>query len=470
MKVSLRIKYLMSYCVIIVSLLIIMNTYAHSLMYNTIVEQTETNMYNEADMIANSYLTNTYLVESSYPSLRKLFASIEYMTNARAFITNANGKILIDSHIKMSLEGKNINNYDPSFLDYQSIGRTNINGLLDEDSIAVIYPIVASMETNAYIVLVSSHDGIEQKVTQYIDNIIICLFILSVIVLIILFALYLESVLPLKSMTKAAKEYSSGHFDYPMVEVPGHDYAELAASIRYLADKMRDMNDYQKKFIANVSHDFRSPLTSIKGYTTAMADGTIPPEMQGKYLDIILFETERLTKLTSNLLELSQFENNGIPMEISTFDINNEIKRCSATFEQRCTDKHISLELTFDSKELYVDADLSKLEQVIQNLLDNAIKFSNNDSIIEIHTTQKGNKIFVSVKDHGIGIPKDSINKVWDRFYKTDLSRGKDKKGTGLGLSITREIIESHGENINVISTEGVGTEFIFTLPAHEEN
>ncbi len=470
MKVSLRIKYLLSYCVIIVSLLIIMNTYAHSLMYDTIVDQTETNMYNEADMIASSYLTNTYLVESSYPSLRKLFASVEYMTNARAFITNANGKILIDSHTKKSLEGKNINNYDSSFLDYQSIGRTNINGLLDEDSIAVIYPIVASMETNAYIVLVSSHDGIEQKVTQYIDNIIICLFILSAIVLIILLALYLESVLPLKAMTKAAKEYSSGHFDYPMVEIPGHDYAELAASIRYLADKMRDMNDYQKKFIANVSHDFRSPLTSIKGYTTAMADGTIPPEMQGKYLDIILFETERLTKLTSNLLELSQFENNGIPMEISTFDINNEIKRCSATFEQRCTDKHISLELTFDSKELYVDADLSKIEQVIQNLLDNAIKFSNNDSIIEIHTTQKGNKIFVSVKDHGIGIPKDSINKVWDRFYKTDLSRGKDKKGTGLGLSITREIIESHGENINVISTEGVGTEFIFTLPAHEEN
>ena len=97
-------------------------------------------------------------------------------------------------------------------------------------------------------------------------------------------------------------------------------------------------------------------------------------------------------------------------------------------------------------------ADISKIEQVIQNLLDNAIKFSNQSSTIEIHTSKNNHKVFVSVKDHGIGIPKDSINKVWDRFYKSDLSRGKDKKGTGLGLSITKEIIESHGENINVIS------------------
>ena len=229
---------------------------------------------------------------------------------------------------------------------------------------------------------------------------------------------------------------------------------------------MSDMNDYQRKFIANVSHDFRSPLTSIKGYTQAMLDGTIPPEMQNKYLDIILFETERLTKLTSSLLTLNQFENGGIPIDISVFDINYEIKRCSETFEQRCTDKQISIELTFDTKKLMVKADISKIEQVIQNLLDNAIKFSYNNSVIEIRTTERNRKIFVSIKDHGIGIPKDSINKVWDRFYKTDLSRGKDKKGTGLGLSITKEIIEAHGENINVISTEGAGTEFIFSLPS----
>jgi signal transduction histidine kinase len=107
---------------------------------------------------------------------------------------------------------------------------------------------------------------------------------------------------------------------------------------------------------------------------------------------------------------------------------------------------------------------MSKIQQVLYNLIDNAIKFSHNNSKIKVSTEEKGDKLFVSVKDYGIGIPKDSIKKIWERFYKTDASRGKDKKGTGLGLSITKEIIQAHNENINVISTEGVGTEFIFSL------
>ena len=112
---------------------------------------------------------------------------------------------------------------------------------------------------------------------------------------------------------------------------------------------------------------------------------------------------------------------------------------------------------------------MTKIQQVVYNLIDNAIKFSHHDSFISVETTLKNDKVFVSVKDHGIGIPKDSIGKIWERFYKTDLSRGKDKKGTGLGLAIVKEIIQAHGENINVISTEGVGTEFIFTLSIPKE-
>ena len=119
---------------------------------------------------------------------------------------------------------------------------------------------------------------------------------------------------------------------------------------------------------------------------------------------------------------------------------------------------------------MYVTADMSKIQQVLYNLIDNAIKFSHNNSVIKVETTEKKNKIFVSVKDTGIGIPKEDLKLIWDRFYKSDLSRGKDKKGTGLGLSITKEIIHSHNEHINVISTPGEGSEFIFSLPRSEEN
>ena len=224
------------------------------------------------------------------------------------------------------------------------------------------------------------------------------------------------------------------------------------------------MDDYQKKIVANVSHDFRSPLTSIRGYVEAMADGTIPPELHEKYLNIILFETERLTDLTTDLLTLNEFDTKELLLNKTSFDIQEMIKHTAQSFEGVCTQKHISIKLFLLSEQINVMADRRKIQQVLYNLLDNAIKFSENDSSITVEVTTKNDKIFVSVKDHGIGISRKEINKIWERFYKSDLSRGKDKKGTGLGLSIVKEIIQAHDEHINVISTEGVGTEFIFSL------
>ena len=152
-------------------------------------------------------------------------------------------------------------------------------------------------------------------------------------------------------------------------------------------------------------------------------------------------------------------------LDKTDFDINIIIRNVAASFEGTCRMKKIAIELVLTGEEMFVTADMGKIQQVLYNLLDNAIKFSHNDSIIKLETNEKHNKVFVSVKDSGIGIPKDNLKLIWDRFYKSDISRGKDKKGTGLGLSITKEIIQSHGEHINVISTEGVGTEFIFSLP-----
>lgn len=237
-----------------------------------------------------------------------------------------------------------------------------------------------------------------------------------------------------------------------------------------MANELNTLEDDQRKFVSNVSHDFRSPLTSIKGYIEAILDGTIPYEMQDKYLNIILFETERLNKLTSSLLELNKFGSHGKTiLYIKSFDINYIIRMTALTFEGICSEKHISIELILSGQNLYVTADMAKIQQVIYNLTDNAIKFSHPDSSITIETTEKNGKVFVSVKDSGIGIPGDSLKKIWERFYKTDVSRGKDKRGTGLGLAIVKEIIQAHDENINVISTEGVGTEFIFTLSLTKE-
>ena len=201
-----------------------------------------------------------------------------------------------------------------------------------------------------------------------------------------------------------------------------------------------------------------------------MLDGTIPVEMQDKYLNIILFETERLTKLTQGILDLNQFgRHRGMILDLADFDINRMIKTTILTFEGTCEKKGLTFDLVLTGQELFVNADMSKIQQVLYNLIDNATKFSHHNSSIKIETNIKNEKVFISVKDSGIGIPADSIKKIWDRFYKTDLSRGKDKKGTGLGLAIVKEIIQAHNEHINVISTEGVGTEFIFTLPLSQK-
>ena len=164
------------------------------------------------------------------------------------------------------------------------------------------------------------------------------------------------------------------------------------------------------------------------------------------------------------MLELNNFESNRTFLDIVSFDINQAIKQTSESFERICKNKKITLNLVFFEDVTYVDADEGKIQQVLYNLIDNALKFSHNNSSIKISTEEKGDKIFISIKDKGMGIPGEVQSKIWERFYKTDASRGRDKKGTGLGLSITKEIIQAHDENINVISTEGVGTEFIFSL------
>jgi signal transduction histidine kinase len=196
-----------------------------------------------------------------------------------------------------------------------------------------------------------------------------------------------------------------------------------------------------------------------------MQDGTIPPEMYDRYLGIVINETDRLTKLTNEMLTLNNMSTKGMLLDKSDFDINAVIRNVSESFEGTCREKKIAIELVLTDEKMFVNADMSKIQQILYNLVDNAIKFSHHDSSIKIETTEKHSKVFVSVKDSGIGIPKEDQKLIFDRFYKSDLSRGKDKKGTGLGLSIVKEIIKAHDENINVISTPGVGTEFIFSLP-----
>ena len=330
--------------------------------------------------------------------------------------------------------------------------------------ITVIAPVTENFSTHGYLLVHKPYSQITDAHSVLMRNTYIVILIIYVLSFIILLGVHFLIYRPLVKITNAAKQYASGNLDVVIPVNTQDEIGYLSASLNYMSSQLKDMEDYQKKFVANVSHDFRSPLTSIKGYVEAILDGTIPPELQDKYLNIISHEADRLEKLTRSLLVLNDLDERKRMMNIRKFDINDVIKNTANTFEVICSKKNIDLELLLSGRELFVEADMEQIQQVLYNLLSNAIKFSPDNSTITLETTEKNGKIFVSVKDHGIGIPKASLQKIWERFYKIDRSRGKDQKGTGLGLAIVKEILHAHGQHINVISTEGVGTEFIFTL------
>ena len=230
--------------------------------------------------------------------------------------------------------------------------------------------------------------------------------------------------------------------------------------------KKQKMLDKQKKqFTANVSHELKTPLTSIAGYAELIETGMAKPEDIKPFAGVIRKQALRLVSLSEDIIQLSQLEeSDDEDMSFESVNLYEIAQRCVEALNINAINKCVTLNLT--GEECYIRGKAQLVEELVYNLCDNAIRYNKENGNVTVTVTPLEKGASVSVKDTGIGIPRDSIKKIWDRFYKTDLSRGKDKRGTGLGLSIVKEIIQAHGENIDVISTEGVGTEFIFSLPS----
>ena len=275
---------------------------------------------------------------------------------------------------------------------------------------------------------------------------------------------------PIEEINKAARGIASGKFDKRVEVTSADEIGQLASSFNFMADSIEALEDTRSEFISDVSHELRTPMTSISGFIEGILDGTIPPEKEKEYLKIVLDESKRLTKMVNDMLEMSKMSSSEYKLDVSEFDLNELTRICIIGLCNRIDEKNLELNVDFEDDILKVIADKDAIKRVVINLLDNAIKFSpaGKEILVSVHERKK--LVFVSVKDFGEGISKKNLPKIWERFYKTDVSRGRDKKGIGLGLSIVREIIRAHSQNINVISTEGVGTEFIFTLATPERS
>lgn len=269
---------------------------------------------------------------------------------------------------------------------------------------------------------------------------------------------------PLKDMAKAAKSFAAGRFDV-RVPVKGHDeIAELAVAFNNMAGSLADLENMRSTFLSNVSHDLRTPMTTISGFIDALLDGTIPAEKQEYYLRMIGDEVRRLSRLVAALLDVSRIQAGDRKFVMSAFDICEMARVILISFEQKIDKKHLDVEFDTETENLYVWADHDAIYQILYNICDNGVKFAREGGKYRIRILERDRKVFVSVYNEGDGIKSEELPHVFERFYKTDKSRGLDKSGVGLGLYIAKSIIDAHNEEIWVKSKYGEYCEFIFTL------
>ena len=471
MKRTLSLRLILWYLLYGIAGFVVLSTFTVSMTSKTMLKQEAHALYRESAIIASNYATTYYSRELSLEDFQRQMETLEQYLSGEIWIIDKNGKLLIRSNDASAMEHALSGTYDTiEGFDIASFGNSysqtgTFYDCFNRDMLTVFSPVTINYKVRGYVLIHKPVNTIITNANTYTNLSFYSVGIFFVLGLLILWVLTHTIVKPIRQITDVAKKYAKGDFTQKIAISSSGEIGYLSNTLNFMAHELNTREEEQRKFISNVSHDFRSPLTSIKGYIEAMLDGTIPVEMQEKYLHIILSETERLNKLTKSLLDLNQFGRHGIMLDKADFDINQLIRNTLLTFEGTCNKKDITFEVILTGKELYVKADMSKIQQVLYNLIDNAIKFSHTNSSIKIETRLRNDKCFISIKDHGIGIPSESVKKIWERFYKTDLSRGKDKEGTGLGLSIVKEIINAHQENIDCISTEGVGTEFVFTLP-----
>lgn len=464
-------KVILVIMVLLIGLFIALASYTTYATQKVLVAEKQNNLINEATLLAEQTISSYVSGITSEGYLQERFNEFEDTLKTSIWFFATDGSLIVASNPdNYSRLPQNIKDLDKDISIKKGFTQTgNFYDIFSSTMISIGIPIFTGEKQKGYLILHTSMTELDSLQDDMLSIMYMPFLVMILVVGIVLAYLSGTVLRPIAKINNTAREYAKGNFEARTGVKRKDELGELSDSMEYMASELSKLDEYRKDFIANISHDFRSPLTSIKGYLEAMLDGTIPVEKYDRYLNIVLNESKRLTKLTTGLLELNNFDTYGPILKYQNFDIVDVIRETRNTVEGLCEKKNIDFRLKCPAEDTVVYADKMKIGQVIYNLIDNAIKFSPEKGKITVTVYEKNGKLFVSVKDEGPGIERDKQNKVWDRFYKTDPSRGKDKQGTGLGLSITKEIIKAHGENINLISTEGAGSEFIFTL-AKENN
>ncbi len=344
-----------------------------------------------------------------------------------------------------------------------------LQGLYDDSRSVVSIPIISQADGVASGIVIAStgQTQVVGVIRQMTDIFLMTGAVVLLLAVIACSALMRRTSQPLKDLAGAARRFGHGNLD-ARVELDEHNPAEieeLAVAFNNMADSLEKSEQQRKEFIANVSHELKTPMTTIAGFMDGMLDGTIPPEQHRHYMQIVSDEVRRLSRMVRGMLDISRLQDQTIPEEKKTvFDLCEAAGQVLVSFEQKITQKQLDVQVDMPDEATYTLADADSITQVIYNLMDNAVKFCQQGGTLGLKIQPEDKKIFVSVSNTGLTIPENELSRIFDRFHKTDKSRSIDRDGVGLGLYIVKTIICSHGEDISVTSRDGL-TVFTFSLP-----
>lgn len=422
-----------------------------------------------ASELLQTYYEDGELGETDIKIMQGVFGAMSESVNAQIFVTDVNGKVTYCTEMSpCSHTGVNISESVMKNLrnnrEYSEMGK--LGGVYSDMYYTVATPI-EDIKGNVWgYVFVTSHASAE--LNSFLTEILKMFLISAVAVLAITFvAVYfvsMQMVKPLRDMARAAKKIGMGEFDTRLSVSSYDEMGQLAMALNSMAESLSTIEVARRSFTANISHELKTPMTTISGFIDGILDGTIPYEKQEYYLNIVSSEVKRMSRLVKTMLNLSRIEAGEMKINKSRVNIVDIACQAVFSFEQKIEAKNVDIR-GLDHEKIMADADKDLIQQVIYNLTENAVKFVEEKGYIEYNFKNDGQNVTISIKNSGKGLSKEEIPKIFDRFYKSDRSRGLDKNGVGLGLYIVRSIVGLHDGNIMVKSNQGEFVEFIVTLP-----
>lgn len=378
------------------------------------------------------------------------------------------GSLVCNNHKSLSVGDKQMQRvYEGSSA---SVSRAIING---EKYYIVGSPIVSNYDNDTFSDngrIIGSVFAITPAGTTHVVSLIFRAFVIITLICLIIAGILIwkltkRMVTPLQQMSLAAKKFAVGDFSYRVNIKTNDELADLGYAFNEMADALDKLESSRRSFVANVSHELKTPMTSIAGFIDGILDGTIPKEKEEYYLKIVSDEVRRLSRLVVAMLNMSKIESGDFEMKPKPYNITDQVIHVLLTFEQKIDKKNIEIRGLDNVQPHYVVADPDMIYQVVYNLFDNAVKFTNENGYIDIQITDMGDSVQCSIKNSGEGIDSTELSRIFERFYKVDKSRSLDAKGAGLGLYIVKTMVEMHGGRIFARSDSKTEAEFVFTLP-----